>query len=232
MEESASFNITRTHNLRVFQGGRLALRAVVFDYGIVLTGPPDSKAHAALLRITGLPLERFESLYWADRQAYDEGKLTGITYWQEFLREAGLPEDPKMIEELNHWDARLWTVQNPVMVAWQLQLKQHGLRTAILSNIGDRVLASVQREFDWIHRFDVQIWSYQLGMAKPNPAIYRHALTKLGTQPEETLFIDDKRINVEAARALGIQTIEFASVERLRADLIAAGLDRVLPLPG
>ena len=69
-------------------------------------------------------------------------------------------------------------------------------------------------------------------MIKPNPAIYRHTLAELGVQPEETLFIDDKRPNVEAARALGIQTIEFSTVEQLRASLIAAGLDGVLPLPG
>ena len=42
-----------------------------------------------MLRITGLPVERFESLYWADRPAYDEGKLTGIGFWQKFLRDAG-----------------------------------------------------------------------------------------------------------------------------------------------
>jgi putative hydrolase of the HAD superfamily len=210
----------------------LALRAVVFDYGMVLTGQPDAAAHAALLRLTGLPLERFEPLYWADRQAYDEGKLTGLNYWQKFLRAAGLPVERERVEELNRWDARLWTVQNPVMLAWQLELKQRGLLTAILSNIGDSVLASVEREFDWIHRFDVLVWSCQLGVIKPNPAIYRHTLAELGVQPEETLFIDDKRPNVEAARALGIQTIEFSTVEQLRASLIAAGLDGVLPLPG
>jgi len=66
----------------------------------------------------------------------------------------------------------------------------------------------------------------------PDPSIYRHTLTELGTQPEETLFIDDKRPNVEAARALGIQAIEYSSVERLREELIARGLDGVLPLPG
>jgi putative hydrolase of the HAD superfamily len=210
----------------------LSLRAVVFDYGIVLTGQPDPAAHAALVRITGLSLDRFESLYWADRPAYDEGKLTGLACWQKFLREAGLPPDEAMAEELNRWDARMWTVQNPVMVAWQSAIKQRGLLTAILSNIGDSVLASVEREFDWIHRFDVLVWSYQLGVAKPDPAIYRHTLAQLGVQPEETLFIDDKRPNVEAARALGIQTIEFSTVEQLRASLIAFGLDRALPLPG
>ena len=210
----------------------MALRAVGFDYGMVLTGQPDAVAHAALLRLTGLPLELFEPLYWADRQAYDEGKLTGIAYWQKLLREAGLPTERESVEELNRWDARLWTVQNPVMLAWQLELKRRGLLTAILSNIGDAVLASMEREFDWIHRFDVRVWSYQLGVAKPDPAIYRHTLAELGVQPEETLFIDDKRVNIEAAQALGIQAIEFSSVERLREELIAAGLDAEVPLPG
>lgn len=210
----------------------MGLRAVVFDYGMVLTGQPDASAHEKLLNITGLPLDRFESLYWADRHAYDEGKLTGIGYWQKFLREAGLPPDQEKVEELNLWDIRMWTTENPAMIDWQSAIKQRGLLTAILSNIGDAVLASVEREFDWIHRFDVRVWSYQLGVAKPDAAIYRHTLAELGVEPEETLFIDDKRVNVEAARALGIQAIEFSSVERLRADLIATGLDAEVPLPG
>lgn len=210
----------------------MALRAVVFDYGIVLTGPPDAAAHAALLRITGLPKERFEPLYWADRPTYDEGKLTGLKYWQKFLREAGLPANQEMAEELNQWDAQMWTTQNPVMVAWQLKLKEHGLLTAILSNMGDSVLENVARTFDWIHRFDVLVWSFQFGAAKPDPLIYIHTLAELGTRPEETLFIDDKRPNVEVARKLGIQAIQFSTVERLQEELVAARLDEVLPLPG
>jgi putative hydrolase of the HAD superfamily len=209
----------------------LALRAVVFDYGIVLTGPPSAEAWAEMERITGLLEERFEPLFWANRHAYDEGKLTGIAFWQKFLREAGLPPNQEMVEELNRWDARLWTVQDPAMVAWQLALKQHGLLTAILSNIGDSVQVSVESAFDWIHRFDVLVWSYQLGIAKPDPAIYRHTLAELGTLPEETLFIDDKLENVEAARVLGIRAIQFFSVEYLRQELMAAGLASELPLP-
>jgi putative hydrolase of the HAD superfamily len=199
---------------------------------MVLTGPREPEAHAALLRITGLPPERFESLYWADRPAYDEGKLTGIGFWEKFLREAGLPENQEMAKDLNRWDARMWTTENPAMVAWQTALKQRGLKTAILSNIGDAVLASVERTFNWIHRFDVLVWSYQLGIAKPAPEIYRHALAELRVRPEETLFLDDKLPNVEAARALGIQAFQFSSVDGLRGDLIASGLDGELPLPG
>jgi putative hydrolase of the HAD superfamily len=209
----------------------LALRAVVFDYGMVLTGLPDPEAHAELLRITGLPRARFESLYWADRHAYDEGKLTGLDFWRKLIRDAGLNLPPASDEELNHWDARMWTTENPAMLAWQMQLRERGFLTGILSNMGDNVLANIERTFDWLPRFDVLVWSYQLRMAKPDPAIYRHILKDLGTLPEETLFLDDKRINVEAALDLGMKAIQFSTVEQLREDLIAAGLDAVLPLP-
>ena len=209
----------------------MALRAVVFDYGMVLTGSPNAEAHDAMVRITGLPVDRFESLYWADRHAYDEGKLTGIAFWQKFLREAGLTFQPAVVEEINRHDARMWTTQNPAMLAWQLQLKQRGLLTAILSNMGDSVLENIQREFDWLPRFDVLVWSFQLRMAKPDPAIYHHTLQQLGTRAEDTLFIDDRLENIEAAEALGIRAIQFSTIDRLRADLLAAGLDSALPLP-
>ncbi|MGA2728383.1 MAG: HAD family phosphatase [Terracidiphilus sp.] len=207
----------------------MAIRAVIFDYGMVLTGAPDAEAHAAMVRITGLPVERFESLYWNDRHAYDEGKLSGITFWQKLLRDAQMEPDQAKVEQLNSLDARMWTTQNPAMVAWQKRLKQHGVLTAILSNMGDSVLANIQREFDWINGFDVLVWSYQLHMAKPDPKIYLHTLQRLGTRSEETLFIDDKRVNVDAAIALGMKAIEFSTVKKLEKDLLAAGLDRELP---
>jgi len=209
----------------------LGLRAVVFDYGMVLTGPQDPTAYAALQRLTGLTSARLESFYWARRHAYDEGKLTGLAFWQELVHEAGLNLGLSQIEELNLWDARMWTTQNDAMLAWQQQLKQHGILTAILSNMGDNVLANMEREFDWLPHFDVLVWSYQLHMAKPDPAIYRYTLRELGTQPEETLFIDDRAVNVEAANAMGMKAMVFTNVGRLRADLIAQGLDAVLPLP-
>jgi putative hydrolase of the HAD superfamily len=209
----------------------LGLRAVIFDYGMVLTGPPAPVAHAELLRITGLPVAQFEKLYWADRHAYDEGKLTGLAFWQKLIQDGGLNLPLGADHELNEWDARLWTTENSAMIAWQQKLKERGLLTGILSNMGDTVLASIERAFDWLPRFDVRVWSYQLKMAKPEPAIYRHILKELGVAPEEALFLDDKLVNVEAALALGVKSIQFSTVHQLRYDLVATGLDTVLPLP-
>lgn len=209
----------------------MALRAVVFDFGMVLTDVPDPAAHQALMRITGLPVDRFEQLYWTDRHAYDEGKLTGLGFWQKLCTDAGLDLSPAQIEELDLWDARMWTTQNPAMVAWMVQLKERGLRTAILSNMGDSVHANIEREFKWLERFDVLVWSYRLGIAKPDPAIYRFVLEQLGTRAEETLFLDDKPVNIEAARALGMQGIVFSTVKQLRADLVERNLHAEMPLP-
>jgi putative hydrolase of the HAD superfamily len=209
----------------------LSIRAVIFDYGMVLTGPPVQRAHDAMVQITGLPVEEFEKLYWADRHAYDEGKLSGTTFWQKFKVSTGLPLSEEQLAELNRLDAQMWTISDPAMLAWHDQLKAHGIRTAILSNMGDSVLENIEREFAWIHGFDVQVWSFQLGMAKPDAGIYQHALEKLETRPEETLFLDDKQLNIDAARELSIEGLLFTNVDQLRRDLVARGFDRDLPLP-
>ena len=219
------------HHTRAREVGHVALRAVIFDYGMVLSNPPDAAAHAQLLRITGLSAEKLDPLYWADRHAFDEGKLTGETYWRGVLQKAGIALSPEAVAELMEWDARMWITPNPAMLSWATSLKARGILAAILSNIGDTVSKAIEREADWLSRFDLYVWSYQLRIAKPDPAIFRYTLDQLGARPDESLFIDDRVENVNAAIALGMQSLVFTTVERLRADLVAAGLDSYLPLP-
>jgi len=198
---------------------------------MVLSGPPDPAAHAELVRITGLPAEQLEKLYWADRLAFDAGEVSGQEFWRRIAREAGLKLDEAAIENLVRWDSRMWMTVNGRMLDWQRKLKEHGVRTGIISNLGDTVHEAMMHEFPWLSRFDVLVWSYQLHLIKPNAAIYRYALERLGTLAGETLFIDDKQANVDAAIAIGMKGLVFTTVDKLRADLIAAGLDTELPLP-
>lgn len=207
------------------------MRAVVFDYGMVLSGPPASESIEQMLRITGLDAPRLNELYWANRHAYDEGKLTGLEFWRKLAADAGLTLSTAQTDELAEWDARMWTTENPAMVDWQQRLKERGLKTAILSNMGDNVHERLMSEFDWLKRFDVLVWSYELGIAKPDPAIYRYTLDQLGVAAGEVLFLDDKPANVEAARALGMSALVFSTAEQLREELMEMGLDGELPLP-
>jgi putative hydrolase of the HAD superfamily len=209
----------------------LALRAVVFDYGMVLSGPPHPEVHKELQRITGLSHEAFERSYWTDRLAYDRGDLTGLAFWQKFVADAALSNSAEEIAQLNRLDASMWSTLNERTLAWHKQLKEHGLRTGILSNMGDSVLEVILEKFAWIEDFDVLIWSFQHRLIKPDPAIYELLLDRLGTAPEETLFLDDKLENIEGAHRLGIRGLQFSTVDQLRQDLISSGMDAWLPLP-
>ena len=66
------------------------LQAVIFDYGEVLSGPPDPQAHRNLLAIAGVKEEAFEKAYWAHRLDYDADILNGQTYWQTVARDTGV----------------------------------------------------------------------------------------------------------------------------------------------
>jgi putative hydrolase of the HAD superfamily len=74
--------------------------------------------------------------------------------------------------------------------------------------------------------FDVFFSSCFLGVKKPDEAIYRLALKMTQRAPEECVFIDDRALNLECARACcGLRTIQFQNAEHLREDLKASGVD-------
>ena len=72
-------------------------------------------------------------------------------------------------------------------------------------------------------------WSCELGISKPDSAIYWHTLEKLGVSAEEALFIDDLQENVRAAEALGLQAILFTTPAQLQIDLELSGFATQLP---
>jgi putative hydrolase of the HAD superfamily len=207
----------------------LSLKAVIFDYGLVLTGPQSLEAIDAALRVTGLDRARFDQLYWQNRHAYDEGSLTGMAYWQMLLTEAGIKPSSEVIKELIYLDGRMWLTENAPILRWCKRMKAAGLKTAILSNMGDLVQLEIERSCLWLQMFDVQVWSNQIQVAKPDPRIYMHTVARLGVFPEETLFLDDRPENVSAASRLGMRSLIYSTMLQLAKDLASTGMDYELP---
>jgi len=206
------------------------MRAVIFDYGEVLC-TQDRAAHQRLLALTGLDHDTFERLYWRDRRDYDLGLYDGRGYWAKFGRDAGLTFSPAQIDALVETDVVMWTLINEPMLAWAQSLQRAGILTAILSNMGPEVLRTMRQEFAWLAGFNQLTWSCELAIAKPDPAIYHLTCDKLGVQPGDALFLDDKIENVQAAEQLGLQAIQFRSVDQLRNDLASRNLLMSLPEP-
>lgn len=206
-------------------------KAVIFDFGRVLSLPPDADAHTALVEAAGVTDELFEEHYWAHRHAYDAGTLNGDTYWQNVAAGAGFFLTAERLAAFHHHDALMWGNLNAPMLAWAKALQQAGVKTAILSNMGDINLAYMRKNFAWLDGFTHLTWSCELRTAKPDPAIYQHTLEKLGVAAEEAIFVDDIPANIAAARALGIDGILFTDVSQLRRALESRGLEEKLPLP-
>lgn len=209
----------------------MALRAVIFDYGKVLSALPDADAHTGLVETAGVPDEVFEEHYWAHRHAYDAGELNGVTYWQTVAKGAGFELTEARLEALHHHDGLMWANLNASMVEWAAALQRSGIKTAILSNMGEVNLAYMRKHFGWLEGFTHLTWSCELLTAKPDPEIYQHTLEKLGVKAQETIFLDDLERNIEAARAIGIDGILFTDVAHLRRDLDARGLAGKIPFP-
>jgi putative hydrolase of the HAD superfamily len=174
--------------------------AVIFDYGRVLSLAPsvaELQEFAALVGITEPP---FFEIYSATRLDYDAGRADFRQHWQAFADAAGVVLRPAQVERIAGMETLMW-----------LRVIPHDL------------LAEV-RKFSWLSEFQVKIWSCELGILKPDPAIYRACLDALGCRAERTLFFDDRANNVEAARDLGMEAYIFESVGQARA-IVRAGMD-------
>ncbi|RRA49497.1 HAD family phosphatase [Acidipila sp. EB88] len=209
----------------------MALKAVIFDYGMVLSTAQEPQALAALKQITRLNDQAFDDHYWRHRHRYDLGDLNGTTFWQQIATDAALELTPAQIEQLIENDVLMWSTLNEAMLLWVQAVQDAGFKTAILSNMGEELLGYMRQEFGWLGRFDHHTWSCELRIAKPDPAIYRYTCEKLGVIPEDALFLDDKPENIAAAESIGLQAILFTNVEALQAELLNRGLLGTLPSP-
>lgn len=188
-------------------------RAVILDYGQVLTHNQRPDVLARMARVLDAPEEAVAHAYWAHRPAYDLGAPVAA-YWGSVAGELGVgtpaADAIRSLIELDVWS---WThYREPVWVLAEAFRAQGG-RTAILSNGVPEIMARVHEERELAGRFDAVVVSCEVGCSKPDAAIYGLTLSRIGTAPAETLFVDDREENVAAARALGMQALLFAGPE-------------------
>ncbi|MCC3264990.1 HAD family hydrolase [Arthrobacter gengyunqii] len=188
----------------------------LFDYGMVLSTQPEPADWAALERETGMQLAAASSPYWRHREDYDAGTHTPAEYWTRVL---GTPVSAEQLQVLEDLDAKQWSHLNPDTMAVLETLSGEGAQLALLSNMPARMSARYLQESPWAAYFARTYFSGQLGMIKPDRRIFVHVLDELGAAPEDVVFIDDNVRNIEASRALGLQTVHFGPRTDLRREL-------------
>jgi putative hydrolase of the HAD superfamily len=193
----------------------LPLKAVIFDYGEVLSGPQRRYEVELMASLIGMETEEFQAACRRQRLAYDAGSLTPTVYWRTVKPDLS----PLQIERLMELDSLSWSEPNLAVARWAARLHAEGMTTAILSNMPTPIREHVNKNCTWLPEFNVRIFSCDAGLTKPDPAIYRYCLDKLELEPGETFFLDDKEANVRSARGLGMHAVHFRGVKNLAADL-------------
>jgi putative hydrolase of the HAD superfamily len=204
------------------------LEAVLFDWGDTLMQfaySPElvSAGHRAGLAATGrdgLPeaaevterfCEEYEPLFWVP------GTIEEIEYpdlVRRLLRDFGVEIDDEELGrylEAEHraWDpARILAAHTHPLLE---TLRARGLKLGLVSNAFDPgwLLHRDLEQMGLAERLDFSVFSSEVGMRKPHPAIFERALEALGAEPEQALFVGDRLYeDVRGAAELGMTTVQ------------------------
>lgn len=193
-------------------------KAVVFDFGGVMTKESNRESVIQFLRESfNLSEEEFKSVNQEKRKAVQNGQ-SDVEFWLNYAKKHHLNLPKDWVDNFNKVMKDAIGI-NPQMYALVETLKSDDITVALLSNIDER-LGKLIRGYGFYEPFDPCLLSYELGVEKPDPQIYRYLLEKIELPASDILFIDDRLENVEAAKSLGFDAILFSSYEEVYQDLI------------
>ena len=175
------------------------MKNIVFDLGGVVFHRDAKKVRKELIDFFAFIFAAKMPLFWEE---YDRGTLTFDEVLDELSRSKGCDRavaEDYLREALDRQEAV------PQTAALIRDLKRAGYRLYVLSNMS-REFIDFLRRTEIYGCFDGEVVSCEEGVVKPEPRIYEILL-------DETLFIDDRRSNLEAAAAFGIATFHFREPE-------------------
>ena len=198
--------------------------AVIFDFGGVLAsnGRPSDVAK----RFPNDPVDKVMKVMMGDYgqdtdhpwHRLERGEITMIEYREQLgplVREAGLQvaasslETPaaKTADSKNPSIVGFAFEPNQLVVSLVHELKSCGFRLGVLTNNVRELRQAWWPMLDFANIFDDVVDSHEVGMRKPNHAIYELSLSRLGVAAHRTAFLDDAQSNVNAATAVGMHGI-------------------------
>jgi epoxide hydrolase-like predicted phosphatase len=199
----------------------VAVAAVAFDMGGVLTEPP-FRGLEEYARELGVPAQTFSQYFRGDSTMAQ--LETGTITSREFFKYVCIScqADYPVRVDIHRLAAAAAMGERLRPEAFDLVREVHQLtKTALLTN---NVETAGWRAAFPFQLFDVVVDSSQVGARKPDPAIYRLMIDALTLEPGNIAFFDDFEENIEPARRLGIQAFVFTTLEGCRADLVELGV--------
>ena len=185
----------------------MAVEAVVFDFGGVLVRTENRQPRADLAARLGMTYDELSALVFDSPSAIQamRGEITAEQHWGELQNSLGMSSvEIKQVQE-DFWAG---DVLDEKLVNLLRELRS-SYTTVLLSNAWDDLRQWLVDVYQIDDAFDRLVISAEIGLVKPDLAIYKWLISELGIEASQTVFVDDFLHNVEGARAAGLQAIHF-----------------------
>lgn len=201
---------------------RMAIKTVIFDLGKVIVPFDFKRGYAKLAPLCGIPIAdipgRIAPSGLVDR--FESGSIEPRDFVREFSKLLNLDAGYEDFCEI--WSSIF--LPETLIPESMLEGISRNYRLLLLSNTNRIHFDMLRRTYPLLRHFHALVLSYQVGAMKPLPAMFLRAIEQARCLPEECFFTDDLAVNIEAARAHGIDAVQFQSAAQIEAELHERGV--------
>ncbi|KAA8997414.1 glucose-1-phosphatase [Affinibrenneria salicis] len=180
----------------------------IFDLGNVVIDIDFNRVMGVWSKLSGVPLASLQDRFvmGATFEQHERGEISDEAFAAQFCHELGISLSFEQFSA--GWQA-IFVALRPEVIDIMRQLRQDGHRVVVLSNTNRLHCQSWPQQFPQVGEAADRLYlSQDIGLRKPEPAIYHHVLTQENATAAQSVFFDDNEHNIIAARALGIQAVQ------------------------
>ena len=191
---------------------------VLFDLGGVLIDWHDSLFYHEVSKRLGIPEDILAKECENEISKLHAGKIQELEFWnvvgQKINVKQLIENDKSYFREIFQEKAKI----NQSLLSTVEKIRNKGTQVGLLSNL-ENVTHSILSEWQILDGFEYQFFSHKIGFAKPDRRIFEYVIKNVPLKKEQLFFIDDKLANIETARSVGIQGIQYFTTKKLLDDL-------------
>ena len=184
---------------------------VFFDWSGVVANDSGDDFIEYSLREIGATNTQIPEIIKNEFSQFMLGQISENEYWDKLKNNYGLNVDDSRIGYFNNWQG---IKPNIRIIELVHKLKSNGFKIGLISNIISPV-RDIIKQFGYYDVFDEAILSCEVGLLKPQKDIYELALHRMDAVAQESIFIDDKPLNLDTANTMGFVTLLAKNPEQI-----------------
>ena len=193
-------------------------KAIGFDWGGVINGQPGFVFTQKFCELVGVTETEYKEVYFRHNRAFNAGKpISERELWNRVLADLNKLDMLDAVVQFSAEYRSKKSINKPVLELVD-SLRSNGYKTGLLSN-NTVEAANMMRSAEIDKHFDAFTVSAEVGLMKPEPAIYKLLCDKLGINCTELVFVDDSSRSLSSAKECGYEPVLFATHETLIKDL-------------